>query len=88
METIVRTIMPDREFLGHVFKLALPIAFQQLMLSLSSCADTLMLSGVGQNELAAVSLATQFQFLFSLFTAALTLGHEHSRGAVLGCRQP
>lgn len=74
METIVRTIMPDREFLGHVFKLALPIAFQQLMLSLSSCADTLMLSGVGQNELAAVSLATQFQFLFSLFTAALTLG--------------
>ena len=57
METIVRTIMPDREFLGHVFKLALPIAFQQLMLSLSSCADTLMLSGVGQNELAAVSLA-------------------------------
>lgn len=45
METIVRTIMPDREFLGYVFKLALPIAFQQLMLSLSSCADTLMLSG-------------------------------------------
>ena len=40
METIVRTIMPDREFLGHVFKLALPIAFQQLMLSLSSCAQT------------------------------------------------
>ena len=88
METIVRTIMPDREFLGHVFKLALPIAFQQLMLSLSSCADTLMLSGVGQNELAAVSLATQFQFLFSLFTAGPDPGHEHSRGAVLGCRQP
>lgn len=46
----MRTIMPDREFLGHVFKLALPIAFQQLMLSLSSCADTLMLSGVGQKR--------------------------------------
>lgn len=27
--------------------LALPIAFQQLMLALSSCADTLMLAGVG-----------------------------------------
>ena len=63
METIVRTIMPDRGFLGHVFKLALPIAFQQLMLSLSSCADTLMLSGVGQNELAAVSLVFLFHHL-------------------------
>ena len=54
--------------------LALPIAFQQLMLALSSCADTLMLAGVGQDELSAVSLATQFQFIFSLCLAALTLG--------------
>ena len=55
-----------REFLRQTLTLALPIAFQQLMLALSSCADTLMLS--------AVSLATQFQFIFSLCLAALTLG--------------
>ena len=61
-------------FLRQVLTLALPIAFQQLMLSLSSCADTLMVTAVGQDELSAVSLATQFQFIFSLFLAALTLG--------------
>lgn len=63
-----------REFLRQTLTLALPIAFQQLMLALSSCADTLMLTNVGQNELSAVSLATQFQFIFSLCLAALTLG--------------
>ncbi|OZG67452.1 MATE family efflux transporter [Bifidobacterium eulemuris] len=66
--------MPRREFLTHVFTLALPIAFQQFMLALSSCADGLMLGGVGQNELSAVSLATQFQFIFNLILAALILG--------------
>ena len=63
-----------REFLRQTLTLALPIAFQQLMLALSSCADTLMLTNVGQYELSAVSLATQFQFIFSLCLAALTLG--------------
>ena len=63
-----------REFLRQTLTLALPIAFQQLMLALSSCADTLMLTNVGQNELSAVSLATQFQFIFSLCLTALTLG--------------
>ena len=63
-----------REFLRQTLTLALPITFQQLMLALSSCADTLMLTNVGQNELSAVSLATQFQFIFSLCLAALTLG--------------
>ena len=33
-------MMPRRMFLRQVLTLALPIAFQQLMLSLSSCADS------------------------------------------------
>lgn len=74
MEGFNQRMMPRRMFLRQVLTLALPIAFQQLMLSLSSCADTLMVTAVGQDELSAVSLATQFQFIFSLFLAALTLG--------------
>ena len=73
MEGFNQRMMPRRMFLRQVLTLALPIAFQQLMLSLSSCADTLMVTAVGQDELSAVSLATQFQFIFSLFLAALTL---------------
>ena len=72
MEGFNQRMMPRRMFLRQVLTLALPIAFQQLMLSLSSCADTLMVTAVGQDELSAVSLATQFQFIFSLFLAALT----------------
>lgn len=64
-----------REFLRQTLTLALPIAFQQLMLALSSCADTLMLIELSdKTSLSAVSLATQFQFIFSLCLAALTLG--------------
>lgn len=70
----MQTTTTWRDFLRQTMTLALPIAFQQLMLALSSCADTLMLAGVGQDELSAVSLATQFQFIFSLCLAALTLG--------------
>lgn len=70
----MRAVATWHDFLRQTMTLALPIAFQQLMLALSSCADTLMLAGVGQDELSAVSLATQFQFIFSLCLAALTLG--------------
>ncbi|WP_415477324.1 MATE family efflux transporter [Bifidobacterium psychraerophilum] len=61
-------------FLSSVLPLAGPIAFQQFMLALSSSADSLMLARIGQEELAAASLAAQYQFFFSLFLAALTLG--------------
>jgi Na+-driven multidrug efflux pump len=59
-------------FLKSVLPLAGPIAFQQFMLALSSSVDSLMLAGIGQEELAAVALAAQYQFFFSLFLAALT----------------
>ncbi|WEV63569.1 MATE family efflux transporter [Bifidobacterium sp. ESL0732] len=60
-------------FLRLIAPLALPMAAQQFMVALSSCADSLMMTGIGQNELAGVSLATQFQFVFSLFLTALTV---------------
>ncbi|MDF7664717.1 MATE family efflux transporter [Bifidobacterium sp. ESL0745] len=60
-------------FLRLIAPLALPMAAQQFMVALSSCADSLMMTGIGQNELSGVSLATQFQFVFSLFLTALTV---------------
>lgn len=60
-------------FLRLIAPLAIPMAAQQFMVALSSCADSLMMTGIGQNELSGVSLATQFQFVFSLFLTALTV---------------
>lgn len=54
--------------------LAFPIAMQQLMLSLVSASDALMLGLVDQSSLAAVSLATQIQFVFGLFMSGFTNG--------------
>lgn len=68
-------LFKDRLFLKQLAKLALPIAAQTLMLSAVGVADTLMLGGLEQNAMSAVSLATKFQFLHNMlvstFVAAL-----------------
>lgn len=56
------------------WKLILPITFQQFMMALVSASDALMLGMLNQEALAAVSLASQVAFVFSLFLAALTIG--------------
>ncbi len=70
-------MLSDKVFMKSLSKLALPIAAQSLMLSAVSVADTLMLGGVEQNAMAAVSLASKFQFLqnmmLSCFVAALVI---------------
>ena len=75
-------LFSDRNFLRELMKLALPIAAQSLMLSAVGVADTLMLGGLDQNAMAAVSLATKFQFvqnmIVSIFVAALiALGAQY-----------
>ena len=52
----------------------LPITFQQFMLAAVSMADVLMLGALNQDSLAAVSLATQVQFVFNLIIGALSIG--------------
>lgn len=64
----------NRHFYKNLFVLVLPIAFQNLMSALVSASDALMLGLVNQASLSAVSLATQVQFVLSLFWAALTIG--------------
>ncbi len=54
--------------------LALPMAFQNLMQSLVSASDAVMLGFVDQASLSAVSLAAQIAFVVSLFIFGLTGG--------------
>lgn len=58
----------------NLWRLMLPIAFQQFMLALVSASDALMLGRMNQDSLSAVSLASQVTFVFNLFMAALTIG--------------
>ncbi|MDO4338319.1 MAG: MATE family efflux transporter [Eubacteriales bacterium] len=59
---------------AKIVTFVLPIAVQNLLASLVSVSDTLMLGMVSQNVLSAVSLATQVTFVLNLFFSALTVG--------------
>ncbi len=61
-----------KAFRSSLGKLALPIIVQNLLSSAVGTADTLMISAIGQNPMAAVSLANQLFFVLSLFFTGLT----------------
>lgn len=61
-----------REFWRKLKPLVFPIAFQQLMQSLVSTSDAVMMGLIDQSSLSAVSLATQVAFVVSLFIFGLT----------------
>ena len=56
-------LFEDKAFLKRLVNLTLPLAFQALMLALVAASDAVMLGRVEQNSMAAVSLATQIQFI-------------------------
>lgn len=64
----------NRVFYTKLFALVIPIACQNLMSALVSASDAVMLGMLSQEAMSAVSLATQIQFVLSLFFAALTIG--------------
>lgn len=75
-------IRSDKEFLNKLIHIALPVAFQSLMLAAVGAADALMLGHIEQNAMSAVSLATQIQFvqnmfIFAIATAESILGAQY-----------
>ncbi len=58
-----------------------PIAVQNLLLASVAAADAVMLGRLDQNSMAAVSLATQVQFVLNMFIASAT-----STGVILGAQ--
>jgi putative MATE family efflux protein len=72
----------DTVFLKKLGQLAIPATIQSLMLALVAVADALMLGSIEQNAMAAVTLATQIQFiqnmiLTSIMCAASVLGAQY-----------
>ena len=71
---IISGIIRDKVFNRKLALLALPIAFQNLMLALVAAADALMLGRFDQNAMAAVSLATQVQFVQNIILWGIVSG--------------
>ena len=70
-----------KTFYYRLYVLAAPIVFQSLMLASVAAGDALMLGRVAQNEMTAVSLATQIQFVLIMFIAAIV-----GAGSILGAQ--
>lgn len=64
----------QKKFYKALFALVIPITIQNFISNAVNSADVLMLGYVGQSELAAVSLANQFQFLLWGFFYGITSG--------------
>lgn len=74
-------LINKKEFYKNLTRLALPISLQSLMLASVAAGDALMLGKIAQNEMTAVSLATQIQFVQNMFLTAIT-----GAGAILGAQ--
>ncbi len=71
----------DKQFYRNLIRISLPIALQSLMLAMVAASDALMLGRVAQEQMTAVSLATQVQFVQNMFLSAAT-----AAGAILGAQ--
>ena len=69
---VLNGFFTDTTFYKKLFKLGLPITLQAFLVSLVGVCDAFMLGGIDQNAMAAVSLATQIQFLQSMVIFAIT----------------
>lgn len=63
-----------RTFGRMIFSLVVPIVLQSLLNTAISSMDVVMLNFVGQDALAAVSLATQFSFVLNMIFSGLASG--------------
>lgn len=64
----------NREFLGNMLKIALPIIIQNLITSSLNMADTIMVGKLGEVEIASVGIANQYFFFFTMILIGICAG--------------
>lgn len=70
----LRELFCDRNFNNKLVTLAVPMTLQSLMVALVAAADALMLGKLDQDAMAAVSLATQIQFVQAMLLYSVVSG--------------
>jgi putative MATE family efflux protein len=73
-KTLKLYLKVDRRFLGNMLKIALPIMIQNLVTSSLNMADTIMVGKLGEVEIAAVGIANQYFFFFTMILVGLCGG--------------
>jgi len=70
----MKKILKNKEFLRNMLAIAIPIALQNLIISSLNMVDTLMISELGKSSIAAVGLANQLFFFYSLILFGINSG--------------
>lgn len=70
----IRQMFRDRSFLAKTFAITVPIALQNLLSNLLTMIDTVMISSLGETEIAGVGLANKVFFVFSLLLFGICSG--------------
>ena len=73
-KTLKSYLKADRKFLRNMLKIALPIMIQNLVTSSLNMADTIMVGKLGEVEIAAVGIANQYFFFFTMILVGLCGG--------------
>lgn len=68
------SVFPDRAFLKMVILLALPVALQNMMVSLLNVLDVFLIQGLGDDAVASVSLGGQVGFVINLIVFGIASG--------------
>lgn len=71
---VIRTVFNDKYFFSTLLKLALPIAFQNLIIASLSMVDVVMIGQLNDTAVAAVGLADQVFFLLILLLFGISSG--------------
>lgn len=74
MEKLKLLVYHDRNFYKKVLLLALPVALQNMITIGVNLTDTMMIGALGETQLSASSLATQFVNIFQTFCMGLSMG--------------
>lgn len=64
----------DRDFIVKMLRIALPVMMQNLVSSFVNMADTVMIGTLGEVEIAAVGIANQYFFFFSMILFGISSG--------------
>lgn len=70
----IKNMFQDKGFLKKTFAITVPIALQNLLSNLLNMIDTVMISSLGQTEIAGVGLANKVFFVFSLLLFGICSG--------------
>ena len=72
----LKRFMPESSFWKKIMLFAIPIAFQNMSTAILGIIDVSIISDMGEEAVASVSLANQLAYIASLFTFGITSGAQ------------